>query len=217
MDWTEDVPQVIVPNLKRRVDRRDKITARLIEYCISAEIWEADEHEKGYFGLLTTMKRIFRDCLDRGLERVLIFEDDCEFLVGVDEFHAVMNKCCEDLKRMNWDLFYLGVQHPANFSHWVTPNILPVRLGYSTHAVLYSRKVMEFFLERHFDEPIDNFLQREFQKYNTSFCAFPLLCSQEEGYSDIGNEFMSWKPFIEKSFAKFTHDIMSSRFKPNKK
>jgi hypothetical protein len=126
-----------------------------------------------------------------------------------------MDGCCKDLESTNWDLFYLGTQHPAEFSYWQTPNLLRVRLGYSTHAVGYSKRAMQFVIESHIDEPIDNYICREFQKYNTSYCSYPLLCSQVAGQSDIYNDYIDWSVFIKPTFDKMVFPILHKRFKQN--
>jgi hypothetical protein len=45
--------------------------------------------------------------------------------------------------------------------------------------------------------PIDNHLTTELQPQGKCYCVYPLLCSQIEGYSDIGRNVHSWRPFIE--------------------
>ncbi len=211
--WQDYVQKVIIPNLAYREDRRDRIIEMLYEYGIEATIWSAIKHDKGELGLVLTMQEIFKWCLDEGLERVLILEDDCEILTNPYDFHFTFNKCCDDLKDVNWDLFYLGVQQPMVFDKWVTQNLLPVTMGFSTHALLYSKKAMEFVVGSTILEPIDNYLVKHFQKYNTSFCSYPMLCSQVEGYSDIGEQHTSWKKHLEGSFYNFVRDIIPKRFK----
>ena len=182
------------------------------EYDIEANFWEAVKRDKGAIGLMLTMKEIFTWCLKNSIDRVLILEDDCEILVCPEEFHAIMDRCMNDLKEINWQLFYLGLQHVIQFPQWITPNILPVKMGYRTHAVLYNKEVMKFFVYHNIYEPIDNFLAREYQKYNTSFCSYPMLCSQIEGFSDIGGQWTSWKKDLEGKFDKNVRDILPVRF-----
>lgn len=213
MSWQDYFPKIIVPNLAERKDRFTRMKQMLFDYGIEAVISEATRHEDGRLGLIITMKEIFKWCLEQNFKRVIIFEDDCDIIVNVDEFHSVMDNCCEDLKNMNWDLFYMGVQHPASFFKWATPNLLRVSMGFSTHAVGYSRRAMEFVLQSHIDEPFDNFLVREFQKYNTSYCSYPILCSQIAGHSDICKDWIDWSQFIKPTFDKNVKDILHARFK----
>ena len=64
-------------------------------------------------------------------KRVLILEDDATFLVDPNE---TMEKCIAHLQQMDWDLFYMGVNMHERFERFVSPNLLPVKHGYSTHA-----------------------------------------------------------------------------------
>ncbi len=215
MIWQEYFPHIFVPNLIERTDRFERMKDMLWDYGIAANFWDATKNADGKLGLITTMKEIFKWCLEHNLERVIILEDDCDIVVSPQEFHSTMGKCCEDLDKINWNMFYLGLQHPERFNHWQTPNLLRVSLGYSTHAVGYSTKAMEFILQAHIDEPVDNFICREYQKYNTSFCSYPLLCSQTEGHSDIYNNYIDWRPVILPRFNENVRDILHKRFKTN--
>jgi hypothetical protein len=213
LNWQEYIPYVIIPNLAHRTDRKDRMVELCNEYGIAGNFWEAVRCEnQGAIGLMLTMKEIFNWCLDNGIDRVMILEDDCEMLVSPDEFHSIMNKCFEDLNGINWQIFYLGLQHVIAFKHWITPNILPVQMGYSTHAVVYNKHAMHVFVNAKIDEPIDNWLCREYHKYNTSFCSYPMLCSQIEDFSDIGGQFTSWKKDLEGKFDKNVISILPQRF-----
>ncbi len=213
MIWQDYFPHVFVPNLIERKDRFERMKDMLWDYGIAANFWDATKNADGKLGLITTMKDIFKWCLEQNLERVIILEDDCDIVVSPQEFHSTMDKCCEDLDKINWDCFYMGIQHPAMFNHWQTPNLLRVNLGYSTHAVGYSKKAMEFVLQSHIDCPIDNFLCASFQKYNTSYCSYPILCSQVPGHSDIYNNWIDWSKIIAPIFYKNVQGIMHNRFK----
>lgn len=210
-DWINYFDAIFCLNLAKRTDRRDVMLEQFERYALPVKFWESYEHEKGYFGLVVTMKHLFEYCLDQNYNRVLIFEDDAKIIPTPDEFHRNMEDSIEGLKQVNWDLFYLGLQHAKRFKRWVTPYLLPVDCGYSTHATAYSKHAMEFVTSRHIDEPIDNWLVREFQIYNTSYCTYPLLVTQFEGYSDIGNDHTNWNHYITTSYHKHLKDILQFR------
>lgn len=221
MSWQEYIPKVIIPNLPHRIDRKERMINLLYEYGIEATIWEAIKHDNGAMGLMLTMKDILKDCLNNGIERVLILEDDCEILVSPDEFHSTLDACVEDLKNIDWKLFYLGANIPINrqshgseYLNWVTSNVLHIKMAYSTHALLWSTHAMSFFVNSPILEPIDNWIVREYQEvYKNIFCSYPMLCSQIEDYSDIGGQFTSWKKHLEGSFHDYVRDILPRRFK----
>lgn len=213
MKWYDYIPKVIVPSLAHRQDRRNNIIGMLHHYGIEATIWDAVSSNDGAVGLMLTMRDIFNDCLCNNIKRVLILEDDCEMLVEPEEFYRTMNVCCNDLQNIDWQMFYLGLQHTLPFRDWTTPNILPVSMGFSTHAVLYSEHAMKFYLSSFIDEPIDNFWVKNYQQYNTSFCSYPMLCTQREGFSDIGKQRINWDMYIQNSFQKSISNILPLRFK----
>lgn len=216
--WLDYFDKIFLINLDKRADRLERSTALLNEYKIPFTRWAAySETDKGYFNLIMSMKLLFQHCLNKGHNKILVFEDDVSFLVQPDTLHEIMNLCAKDLQIINWQMFFLGLQHPKDFLRWVTPNILPVEIGYSTHAVAYNKEAMEYVVSQHIDEPIDNFFCREFQKYNTSYCSYPMLCTQEPDYSDIGNSYTDWQPYLLPVFTQRVHPILWQRFKTKMK
>jgi hypothetical protein len=209
--WEEYFNKPLIVSLPARQDRRDLITQQFSEYGISVYLYDAIKDKKGYYGLLLTMKQLFKECLNEGCERVLIFEDDAKIIVPCEMFHETMNACAEQLSLIQWDLFYLGMQHVREFGRFKSMNLLPVTCAYSTHAVAYSKHAMEFFLRGEFDEPIDNWLVRCFQPYGTSYCSYPLLCTQYDTYSDIGGDKPNWDRFITPTFKKNVLNAMHTR------
>ena len=57
--WCEYFPHVVVPNLSKRIDRRERMKNLLELYEIDFEFYDAVEHEKGFLGLIATMKEMF--------------------------------------------------------------------------------------------------------------------------------------------------------------
>jgi GR25 family glycosyltransferase involved in LPS biosynthesis len=210
-DWQKYFDKVFVISLKKRQDRRDRMIEIFEEYDIEGEIFEAIDIPKSFLGLVETTKNLFKSCLDAGFKNCLVFEDDCEFLVKPELFHETMEKCVEDLKTVNYDIFYLGLQHPRPFLNWRTRNLLHVNMGYSTHALAYSAKAMKFFLDFNVCEPIDNFWCRCFQHYNTCYASYPLLATQKDGFSDINHDYLCWDKYIQPSYEKAVKGILSIR------
>lgn len=211
VSWQSYFDATVCINLEKRKDRKCVMVSQFDEYEIHADFCNAYENEKGYFGLVVTMKKLFESCLQNGFEKILVFEDDAKFIHTPEEFHYNISHSIEGLQYLNWDLFYLGLQHTKRFRKWETKWILPVEAGYSTHAVAYSKRAMQFVVEKPIDEPIDNFLVREFQPYNTSYCTYPQLVTQFTGYSDIGQEHCNWNHYIISSYEKHIREIMQQR------
>lgn len=195
--WTDYFQRIVVLNLPHRKDRLERTTEIMNEYGIEFEVFQAIEYEPGFMGLVMTMQKLFNECLLQGVERLLIFEDDVEFCHQPEVINDTMDKCVEGLKGLDWNIFYLGLQHVRPFRTFITPNILPVNCGYSTHAAAYSKHVMQFVTERVIHQPIDNFFVQHYQEKNSCFCAYPLLATQRPGYSDIGKSHCDWNVYID--------------------
>jgi hypothetical protein len=211
MEWINYFQRIALINLADRFDRLYDTIQIMDEYKIPFERFEATRHENGALGLGITMKNLFNDCLERGIDNCLVFEDDVEFCEQPEYFHLVMNKCVEGLMQLNWGQFFLGCQHVRPFNHFVKPHLLPVTAGYSTHAVAYTKHAMQFFVNNWMFEPIDNFLVREYQKFNISYCAYPLLATQRTNYSNICMEDVDWNKHIQKSYREATMHLFNKK------
>jgi hypothetical protein len=128
---------------------------------------------------------------------MLIFEDDVCFL---QDPGPTMEKCVEQLKLCHWHLFYMGVNTHIAFTEFISPNLLPVKHGFSTHAIAYSptaqQMVYGFPWE---DQPIDVMLADNIQRQGKSFCSYPMLATQRNGYSDIDKKEVTYD-YIEERF-----------------
>lgn len=208
MNWLNHIDKTFVINLPHRVDRLERSTEQLNAYEIPFERYEAIKHEQGAIGLVLTMKQLFNECLQRGYKTVLVFEDDFEFVVGKDTVNETMNGAFEWLKNNDWGLFYLGLQHPVMFERFITKNILPVKCGYATHALIWREEAMRFVVEMDIQEPIDNFLVREYQPFLKCYCSYPLLATQRTNYSDIYETEMNWDMYISNRFTENVRHLL---------
>ena len=205
--WYKYFDKIFLINLADRFDRLYDSALLLNEYEIPFERFEAVKHNDGYFGLVLTMKKLFKECLDKDINNILVFEDDISFCECKDYMDVVMNDCVEWMMKNNWGQFYLGVQHGKAFGNLIAPHVLRVEAGYSTHAVAYSKHCMEHFMHNYVQEPIDNFFVREYQPFGKSFCSYPLLATQRTNYSNIYNEQMDWNRYIRKSYEDATRNL----------
>lgn len=201
--WVDYFDKIIVISLPEREDRLQDVVELLNKYEIPFFVFEAIKHDKGALGLAATMKALFTNCIMLGYERILVFEDDIDFVVPCGTFHETMEKCVDGLKSTGWGLFYPGVQLSRPFVSRLTENLFRLAGGYSTHAVAYSREAMTFFVNANVMEPIDNFLVREFQPRYPCYAAYPLLATQKTNFSDICKEEVNWDRYITGNYEKF--------------
>lgn len=199
MSWVNFFDDILVLNLLKRTDRLLQITEDFEKYSIPFKRVQSIESDNGAEGLKQTMVNIFSKAIEQQQQNLLIFEDDCEIVVGVDVFNDVMSRVVNQVPE-NYVMIFLGCQLTGGASHFVSPNIVAGKKMYSTHAVMYSLKGMKEILSHNLDHPIDNFYVDKIECYGNSYCTYPLLCSQRAGYSDIGKNEINWKPFIEPKF-----------------
>lgn len=122
-------------------------------------------------------------------ETLLTFEDDALFQ---DASH--LSDALAELPP-DWDILYLG----ANITEGVfgikelppvkySPYLYRVRKAWTTHAVAYSRKMVDIILQNypvHSFEMYDNWLNSEILPHYKCFLVNPMVCWQRPGKSDL--------------------------------
>ena len=199
MSWIDKIHRIVVLNLLKKQDRLLQITEHFEEYDIPFQRYSAIENERGAEGLKDTMIELFKDCIEKNMQYVLVFEDDAFCVVQKQVLHNTMNNVLNNLPE-NWGMCFLGAQVTGKFTYRHTENILSAVKIFSTHSVLYSLKGMKEILAQGIYAPIDNFYVEKIEPLHISYIAYPLLFSQKEGYSDICKQTISWRPFIDGSY-----------------
>lgn len=209
MTWTDYFDAIYLINLPDRPDRLEKATQELNKYNIPFVLAPAIKRENGAQGLFETIISIFTEAEAENMGNILLLEDDVKFL---QDPNVYMPKCVEQLSRMSWDLFYLGINmdHPSNmFIGFTFENLLKIRYGYSTHAIAWSRPARREFMSLYMSvpnfmsAPIDVRLSETIHKNGRSFASYPLLATQHDGMSSIEGENTSYE-YIEQ---RFNHSI----------
>ncbi|XP_060686107.1 procollagen galactosyltransferase 2-like isoform X1 [Hemiscyllium ocellatum] len=160
--------EIFMINLKRRTDRRQRMLRTLYEQDIEVKVVDAVDgkalntshlkalniemlpgyHDpysgriltRGEIGCFLSHYYIWKEVIDRGLQNVLVLEDDNRFQ---PHFRRRMTKLMEDIEdnQLDWDLIYVGrkrmqVDHPeksvpgirnlveADYSYWTLAYVL---------------------------------------------------------------------------------------------
>lgn len=209
--WVNKIDRIVCLNLTHRTDRLLDFTEQMEKYEIPFErISAIYDTVQGARGLRDTMVELFKEEIEKGTEHLLVFEDDCEIIVEKIWLDETMNKVMEQLPP-NYHMVLLGCQLTNRITEFRSPNLIPVSMAFSTHAVLYSLQGMKEIMARDMGWPIDNWTVEHIQKLGHSYCTFPLLCSQKPGKSDIGGQHISWKPFIEDRFQQKINEYHARR------
>lgn len=90
--WHSYFDNIYLINLDHRWEKREASTKILNDLEIPFELVDAIYNQQyPCKGLVMTMQKIMTEALDKGFERILIFEDDIQPMVGKDEFNEAMN------------------------------------------------------------------------------------------------------------------------------
>lgn len=204
--WTDFVNEVFVVNLLERKDRWMKVNEHLRKLQINFRTWFAIKDSDGRKGLIRTMISLFEHCVTAGYSRACVFEDDIKILRP--NFNEIMELCVQQLPK-DFHLFYLG----GNV--WEKPvrkdrNILKTPAIYSSHAIIYNKPAIEYILHELSKDKYkeyDVLLVKTIQSLNNCYCAYPLLISQQNGYSDIMGKEINYEKFIEARYHEKTKGL----------
>lgn len=208
--WYKFFDNISLINLPDRRDRYWISTVELNRYNIPYQVVKAIRHSDGKEGLYQTMRKIFEKALSQGCKRILVFEDDCKFLLDPA---PVMSKVVSQLPEV-WDLLYLGCNLSDRPAGFYSDNLLSVSRALSTHAVAYSAGCMERILALPKILPIDISFVHTIQSVGRSFCVCPFLVSQHAGHSDIEGRQVDWSDVLEKRFQKQIEPLIAKHAEP---
>jgi len=197
--WINYFDAIFLINLPSRKDRYLSAIRELALNKIPYERIFAIKQTNGEAGLSETMLRLFRDCVNKGYRRILVFEDDIKFLINPNEY---LDACIKELPG-DFDLFYLGCNLTKPVTYF-SENILKITRALSTHAVAYSYDCMLQILNTRKILPFDRMLADTVQVRNKSLCTRILVATQRPGYSDIKRFAINWSILIEQNFKKHT-------------
>jgi GR25 family glycosyltransferase involved in LPS biosynthesis len=162
-----------------------------------------DARRKYKIGCTLSHKEIIQIAKKNELSNCLIFEDDCVFL---DTYRSDIEKCINDLKDIEWDLFYMGGQ-PNNYCVKLTDNLSQIKNGgvYCTHAYAINKSFYDKFLS--IDElkidTIDIALINMSDDYRKAILSKKIMALQDVTYSDLWDAVKDSNDIIIESWNKF--------------
>lgn len=178
-------------NLIERNDRYEAASKVFKEYKIPVNFHRVERSPKGGVqGCFESHIQVITDAYERGLETVLIFEDDIEAGYGLKE-----EKIKEALNFMennqDWNVVFLG-WHPRVRTHktkHVSGSIYQVS-ALGGHAYIVSRRMMKKMANKKFEGiPIDEFYAEDEHAY----ALYPSAFVQSGSDSDLVNNISSSK------------------------
>lgn len=173
-------------NLDERLDRWEQVQTEFKKLGVeNVKRFSAVRNEKGAIGCRESHLNIIKETKELGLKNVLIFEDD---VLVLGEHLNKIESALNELKTLDWELFYFGATVDPNVGRLssVTPTIVRTNFAYTTHAYAINNSIFDFILENAPYQPIiDVFYNRNIVTRGKSYIINPMLCIQQESYSDI--------------------------------
>lgn len=206
--WTEYFDQIFLINLPHDRERQAAARKQLAAYNIPFHLVEGIYMDDPEDGIRQTVRNIFYHSLRKGHKRILVFEDDIKIISdpGIAMPHVI-----EQLAPLNdyWDVLFLGVNTHEPFREFYSKNILPVQMGYGLHAVAYTHYAMAKLLKIFAADTnaIDIAIARHLQPQGNCYATYPLLVTQNNGYSNIQKKHMDQSYIVERFNKNVAHLI----------
>lgn len=221
-----ELDRIFIINLKHRTDRRERMLSEMKKQQITNyEFFDAirptseevnewnpkfchhvmryidpnkfDNYRIGCLGCLKSHLGVIKLALSRGYSRILILEDDTEFIKPWSNFH----KFCKPLK--DYDMLYLTGSHSKPWQP-IFPNIVKVTSTATTGSYCIKERAMRFFVKYidRYPKEVDMFYQEFMQPRFDCYCTMPHMTKQLDGYSDIQGSNVEYR-LNEKGGAQF--------------
>jgi len=128
---------------------------------------------------------------NRAYKRILILEDDCQFIGNIN----ILINNIDKLK--NWDMLYLSGNHRLPLINY-DENIKKVSCTLTTHSYALHEKAFDSILNNMLESglEIDNYYITFIQSQHNSFCLSPGITTQRESYSDVLNRNTNYQNVI---------------------
>lgn len=197
-------------NLDHRIDRWEKVQKEFESVGVLDKVkrFSAIKNTDGRVGVIQSNLAIIKMAKERGLNNVLIFEDDVHF---INDPLENLEKAISQIGTIDWWLFYLGANThiPLEYITKSKPNILILKFAYAAHSLCYNKKTFDFFIRKYenlekiseFNDILDVFLANYFQKKNICLVVNPIITTQSASFSDIEKQNVDYS-FIEDRFRK---------------
>lgn len=172
-----------------------------IEYDIIDPKEIPDYWTRGPFGNLVNsycaflcFQYIIKDAKKNNYERILILEDDFEF---VDDFDIILNRAREQKPFEDWDMLYLGANHTWSPTKQLSPNILKLYGSLCWHAVALKNTVYDEILSWIPDEPIDKKAAEVLHPKYNCLAIWPSIIIQKAGFSNVEGKLRDYLEFFK--------------------
>ncbi len=195
-------------NLDYRTDRWEHAQKEFEKVGILKRVkrFSAIKEDDGRVGIIKSNLAIVKMAKSKGLNNVLVFEDDVKFIV--DNPEKYLKKAIAQIGNLDWALFYLGANTHEKLIK-IKPNLLLLKNAYSVHSMAYNKKIYNKFIRKYkklnfikkHQDILDVFLAAKIQSKQVCLMVNPMLTTQMSDYSDIEKKKVN-QSYIEERFKK---------------
>lgn len=190
-----DIKNVLYINLDSRVDRKNNVENELGKIGLIGERFSAVTNQKGYIGCTMSHIRCLEIAKERGLDHILIVEDDILF-TKPDVFIDQLNKFLKSEKE--FDVLLLAGNNYKPYLYidefCVQVNNCQTTTGYLVKNHYYDKLIDNYklglnnLIKFNKDQYCIDQYWKNLQKSDKWFLITPLTVTQRESYSNIENK-----------------------------
>jgi len=186
-------------NLDNIVERIDAVKAfdHTVKCDFASEEWRkcVDSCAKSHLSIIEKAKA-------ENLEKILIFEDDIEFIEdGETPCMEKINSAINSIINIPWDILYLGGVLLDNEINKIDKHLIKINRMSGSHAYILNKNSYDFIInEYHYGYPMDRLLEASLKN---KYCVYGCAISQNgDDLSDIGGHQSFGKQGFIDSFDK---------------
>jgi glycosyl transferase family 25 len=192
------IDKVVYINLDHRTDRNDHMKKMTRTFGNKVSRFSAIKNDKGLLGCVMSHINVLKNAIENNYENILILEDDAEWN-DFEQGYPTLKKLASN----PYDVIMLGGSFPSYNSETYKVNSAQTTTGYLVNK-RYMRTLLSNFEEgleqlliehKHESFALDMYWKR-LQKTDNWFIVQPPLIYQLEGFSDIENKIVDYRPVM---------------------
>jgi len=201
-----EFPETLVINLANREDKWNQIKDSFSRWPVPLERLDAVRMKPGWKGCAASHLKAIRLAKERGLDMVIILEDDALLTPdGIERFEALLPVL--KARRREWDIFLGGATFLENVR---TISLVPPLFqaqAYTAHFCLVNSEAYDKILNGYNqdgDMQIDVFYKNNLNLWMTN----PHIAVQRAGLADIGEKVEDYNIHFDKASRDMTYAIL---------
>jgi hypothetical protein len=199
------MPETLVINLAEREDKWNEVRESFSRWPVQLERLDAVRMKPGWKGCAASHLKAIRLAKERGLDMVIILEDDALLVPGgIERFETLLPVL--KARRKEWEIFLGGATFLEDLQTVsLVPPLYRAR-AYTTHFTLVNGAAFDKILDGYDpdgDMQIDQFYRLNLVLWMTN----PHIAIQRSGLSDIGDKVEDYNIHFDKATRDMTYAI----------